>query len=344
MIYAYQLIRMKKTKKTSMINSLIYGAGAIGSFMGYLLSDGSPGKSPPAEEMIIENVGLLGREGHIKKIRESGLEIGFPEGNRECAHFRHCFSSLEQLAASDFYPEMVIVCVKTYSLPALCRELAASGLLEGRLRDAVFLLLMNGMGNKEALAPLHLPASRLLEGIAVMGVKFSAEGRIELKGRGKIVIEARLDGGMQRYLGERLAEKGFEAEFARDYAVQQWNKLFANAVINPITALTRQKNGIVLSEEMQETVRCIIKEAVSVAGREGISADEEDVIGLVNSVAEKTAANTSSMLQDRLKGRMTEIDSINGYIVRLAKKHNLDSPVNEALAALVRSTASGEHK
>ena len=58
---------------------------------------------------------------------------------------------------------------------------------------------------------------------------------------------------------------------------------------------------------------------------------------MVYSVAEKTSGNTSSMLQDVLKGRMTEIDSINGYIIRLAKKHKIEVPVNEALYELVKS-------
>ncbi|HQE87975.1 MAG TPA: 2-dehydropantoate 2-reductase [Methanothrix sp.] len=312
---------------------LIYGAGAIGSFMGYLLSEG-----PSAAEGMIENVGLLGREGHIKKIRERGLEIAFPDGAKSF-RFKNCFSSLEELAASDFYPEMVMVCVKAYSLPALCQELAGPGLPEGRLRDAAFLLLMNGMGNKEAFSQLHLPASRLLEGITSVGVKLSGEGRIELKGWGKTVVEARLDAGMQKYMSGRLAEKGFEAEFADDFATQQWNKLFVNAVINPITALTRQENGIVLSQSLQPTVRQIVREAVGVAACEGVAADEESAFELVSSVAGKTAANTSSMLQDVLKGRMTEIDSINGYIVGLAKKHGLETPVNEAMVALVKSTS-----
>ena len=80
-----------------------------------------------------------------------------------------------------------------------------------------------------------------------------------------------------------------------------------------------------------------VREAVSVAAKEGIKRDEKSVIKVVYSVAEKTFGNTSSMLQDVLKGRMTEIDSINGYIICLAKKHNIEVPVNEALYGLVKS-------
>lgn len=313
-----------------MPDALIYGAGAIGSFMGYLLSEGTP------DGGMVDDVGLLGRERHIKKIKESGLEVVLPDGAKSI-RFRHCFSSLDEFSSSSFRPELVVVCIKTYSLPALCRELAASGLLDGRLSNAVFVLLMNGMGNRDAFASLSLPAPRLLEGITAMGVKFAGEGRVELKGKGRTAIEARLDEGMQKHLRQRLAEKGFEVDFPADYAVQQWNKLFVNAVINPITALTGQENGAILSPLLQGTARQIVREAVAVAVREGISADEAGVFDLVNSVAGKTAANTSSMLQDVLKGRMTEIDSINGYVVRLAGRHGLEAPVNEAMVALVKS-------
>ncbi len=314
-----------------MVDILIYGSGAIGSFLGYLLSD------IPTAGKKVENVGLLGRKGHIDKIKQSGLEIIHPDG-KDLAHFQNCFSSLQSFAASSFSPEIVIVCVKSYSLPSLCQELTGSGLLKSRFKDCIFLLLMNGMGNRDCCAPLDLPAHRLFEGITSMGVKHSGDGKIELKGRGKTVIEGRLDAWIKRFLQQQFSQKGFEIEFAEDFAMQQWNKLFVNAVINPITALTRQQNSVVLSSVLKETASCIIREAVSVAVQEGIAVDEGYITDMVNLVADRTAANTSSMLQDVLRGRMTEIDSINGYIVSRAKKHSLNVPVNEALIALVKST------
>ncbi len=135
----------------------------------------------------------------------------------------------------------------------------------------------------------------------------------------------------------RFEEKGFEIEFASDFKSQQWSKLFANAVINPITALTREKNGIVLSRHLEETVERIVDECIAVAEKEGLDLDRSEVLKFVCSIAEKTSMNTSSMLQDVLKGNRTEIDSINGYVIRLAKKHAIDVPVNETLYALVKS-------
>ncbi len=314
-----------------MADVLIYGAGAIGSFMGYLLSD-----AIDLSGRLIENVGLLGRKSHINIIKDLGLQIDLPEG-RKLVQFKHCFTGLDDLKASDFYPEIVIICVKTYSLPAVCDELRRSGLLQGRLKNALFILLMNGMGNREVFDELDLRDSQVLEGITSLGVKFSEDGRVELKGKGKTILEYKMDEDKKKFLRERFSEKGFEMEFDQDFKEKQYSKLFVNSVINPITALSRKENGIVLSSILKNTVEGAIREAVNVAATQGIDRDEKNVLEVIYSVAEMTSGNTSSMLQDVLKGRMTEIDSINGYIIRLAKKHNIEVPVNEALYGLVKS-------
>lgn len=314
-----------------MADILIYGAGAIGSFMGYLLSD-----ALDLDGRKIENVALLGRNRHINRIKDLGLRIDLPEG-REIVQFKHYFTGLEDLKASDFCPEIVIVCVKTYSLPAVCDELRKSGLLQGRMKNALFILLMNGMGNREVFDELDLPDSQVLEGITSLGVKLSEDDLAQLKGKGKTILEDKIGVDKKKFMRDRFFEKGFEMEFAPDFREHQYNKLFVNSVINPITALTRRENGIVLSSVLKNTVEGAIRETVNVAAKEGIIRDEKEVIEVVYSVAEKTFSNTSSMLQDVSKGRMTEIDSINGHIIRLAKKHNIEVPVNEALYGLVKS-------
>jgi 2-dehydropantoate 2-reductase len=101
--------------------------------------------------------------------------------------------------------------------------------------------------------------------------------------------------------------------------------------------LTRKQNSVVLSATLKNTVERIVDECVSVAHNEGYLADRNAALNLVRSVASKTSANTSSMLQDVLRGGMTEIDSINGYLIRRAKVHRIQAPVNETLFELVKS-------
>jgi 2-dehydropantoate 2-reductase len=310
---------------------LIYGAGAIGSFMGYLLSE-----IDDANENPVENVAILGRLSHIKRIKEEGLRISSKEESM-LIRFKHCFSDILELEESGFTPEMVIICVKTHSLHGLCLELKASGLLERSLKDAEFVLLMNGMGNRDIFDIFDDAALRIHEGITAMGVKFPEDGRIELKGMGLTVLEDGLARELKEFLRRRFEEKGFEIEFSKDFKRLQWNKLFVNAVINPITALTRRENGIILSLDLGTIVERIVDECVEVAGKKGVKAEKNSVLQFVYSVAEKTSENSSSMLQDVLKGRRTEIDSINGYVIGLAKEHGIQVPVNESLYALVRS-------
>ena len=317
-----------------MTGILIYGAGAIGSFLGYLLSE-APGEGA-SEEKSVESVALLGRAGHMNAIKERGMHVDLGE-KREVLHFRHCFSSLDELKRSDFYPQVVVVCVKTHSLPALARELRESGLLEERLKEARFILLMNGMGNREALLNCGLDSPRLFEAITSFGVVLAGEGRIELKGRGKTVIQDGMGREEMDFLTERLSEKGFEIEFSRDFSRQQYQKLLVNAAINPITALTRRQNSIILSPVLKSTVEKVVAEAVAVAAADGVAIQEMEAFNLVLSVAERTAANTSSMLQDVLRGRRTEIEAINGYIVRQGKKHGIAVPANEALYGMVKA-------
>lgn len=309
-----------------MKNVIIYGAGAIGSFVGYLLSE-------IAETTPIENVALLGRRSHIQKIINAGLEIAFPEGHR-CLRFRHCFSGPGELCSSNFFPDIVIVCVKTYSLQRVLDEIKSSGVLDRNLKSADFILLMNGMGNREAF---KLPSHNVFEGITSIGVNYPEDGSIELKGRGKTVFEEAIGPEIKHFMREMFEEKGFEIEFATNFKNHQWNKLFVNSVINPMTALTRKHNGIVFSKYLEGTIEKIVEECVSVAAREGCEADKDTVLDLVHSIASKTSMNTSSMLQDLQRGRMTEIDSINGYVISLARKHGIKVPANETLYSLVKS-------
>jgi len=310
-----------------MTNVLIYGAGAIGSFMGYLFSEINGSNRP-----TIENVALLGRESHIQRIKKIGLRINFQEGS-ELFKFQHCFSNLDDLKESEFTPSIIIICVKTYSLSKVCDEIKASGMLTGKLKSATFILLMNGMGNRELF---DLESCTIHEGLTSIGVVFSEDGLIELKGRGKTVFEDVIEAGIKEFIEARFDEKGFEIEFASDFTNQQWNKLFANAVINPITALTREKNGIVRSLELEYVVENIIEECMSVAEKEGYLFDKADVLESIFFIVSKTFMNTSSMLQDVLNIRQTEIESINGYVVRLADKHAISVPVNKTLFALIR--------
>jgi 2-dehydropantoate 2-reductase len=123
-----------------------------------------------------------------------------------------------------------------------------------------------------------------------------------------------------------------------DTASLLWGKLVINAAINPLTALLRVPNGELLERPAaRELLAEAALEATSVALKQGISLPYPDPVLAVQEVARNTAANYSSMLQDVMRGTITEIEAINGAIVKMGEHFGVPTPVNRMLWRLVKS-------
>ncbi|MDD3234667.1 MAG: ketopantoate reductase C-terminal domain-containing protein, partial [Candidatus Omnitrophica bacterium] len=117
-----------------------------------------------------------------------------------------------------------------------------------------------------------------------------------------------------------------------------WSKLVLNAGINALSAVLRLPNGaLVKSEGARRIMRAAVTEAVRVAKRKRIKLAYDDPLAKAEAVCEATAANISSMLQDILAGRRSEIDAINGAIIRIAQESGIPVPVNILLNDMVKS-------
>jgi 2-dehydropantoate 2-reductase len=138
-------------------------------------------------------------------------------------------------------------------------------------------------------------------------------------------------------LREALEAAGFETHVSTDVASLVWSKLVINVGINALTAITNQPNGGLLeSEDSRAIIADLVAEAVSVARARGIALTHDDPLAVVYEVARKTGANRSSMLQDFDRGRASEIDVMNGAIVREAARVHVATPVNATITRLVR--------
>lgn len=117
-----------------------------------------------------------------------------------------------------------------------------------------------------------------------------------------------------------------------------WGKLIINAGINPYTAILDCANGDILDAPLfRDTIRQLCLELADVMHHEGLSPrSPDDMLSQIEAVARKTAKNTSSMCSDVRRGKSTEIDYINGYIVSRARAHNLAAPVNQMLTERVK--------
>jgi 2-dehydropantoate 2-reductase len=200
------------------------------------------------------------------------------------------------------------------------------------------LTLQNGLGNVEVLAEI-LGKRKVLGGTTAEGATLLSHGRVRHAGQGKTLI-APAEGPPTKAqeIASAFIRAGFETQVSQDLNGLLWGKLIVNVGINAIAAITRLKNGqlpqfpdiLVLMEEA-------VNEAVRVAKVKDITLPYADPFHRVLEVCSATSGNVSSMLQDVLNKRPTEIDAINGAVVREGKALGIATPVNSTLTSLVRA-------
>jgi len=144
--------------------------------------------------------------------------------------------------------------------------------------------------------------------------------------------------GGVREISTVLTKANFPTKITKDINSVIWSKLIIDVGMDALSAITKLKNGILVKNEYtREIMRRAVSEAVKVAKRKRIKLIYDDPIQKVEAVCKATADDLSSMLQDILKCRQTEIDFINGAIVRQAKSLNIKTPTNEMLTELVKT-------
>ena len=298
------------------MKTVIMGAGAMGSLFGGLLT--LSGRDVWLVDIWKE---------HIDAIRSRGLTL---EEKGKAGNI-HVNATTE--VASIGKADLVLFFVKTYQT-----EKAVSDALVLQKEDTVFLTLQNGLGNEETICKRVGPRNVVL-GVTNHGATLLGPGHIRHAGWGKTDI-GELDGTETDRLTEiaqvfRKAE--IETEVSSNIHDLVWAKLFVNIGMNALTALTGFKNGQLL--DYPETLRlmeALVSEAVEVAKRKGVRF-EGNPFDHVRAVAEATRQNRSSMGQDFDYKRRTEIDAINGAVVKEAARMGIPVPYNQAITDLVKA-------
>ena len=257
----------------------------------------------------------------IAAIRQRGILI--EEGGRQSLVPVNATSDPADCAGTD----LALVLVKAWQTQRAARQLA-----ECLEPQGLALTLQNGLGNLELLqAALGLERAAL--GVMAQGATLLGPAHVRVGGKGLTSM------GEHPRVGpavEILRRAGFEIQLAGQVESLVWGKLVVNAGINALTALLRVPNGAVLeAPELTELMEAAAGETAAVAQRKGISVPYPDPAARVREVARATAANYSSMYQDILRGAPTEIDAINGAVVREGKLVAVPTPVNEVLWLLV---------
>lgn len=291
---------------------LVFGAGALGSVFGGLLS-------------TRHEVTLVGRKDHVDAVRRDGLHLS---GLNEGAYGPAACLTTEGLEVQD----LVLITVKAYDTRTAVREVA-SVVGEGTLVAS----LQNGLGNSKILEQAF--GTRAVIGVPFLGATHLGPGRVCLAGLGETVVGSSSGHhGSAIAVGEVLSEGGITTRVSANICSEVWLKALVNACINPITALVRQENGCIRQRpDLCELSRSVCSECAKVAAAKGISLGRSDPFEKVLEVARLTARNRSSMLQDVERGKRTEIDAINGAIADVGESLGLEMPLNRALWSLVRS-------
>ncbi len=291
------------------------GPGAMGSLFGGFLT------------LAKEELWLVGyKQEQVEKICSEGLTL----------EERGKVQTIPMRATPDVRSvgkvDLVIFFVKTYDT-----ERAVSDSLILEKGDTLFLTLQNGLGNEDVLCK-KIDPKKVILGITGHGSTLLSPGHIRHAGWGKTYIgerDHRITDRVNR-IAQMFSKAGIETEVSSSIHDLIWEKLFINVGINALTALTGFKNGQLL--DYPETVRlmeALVAEAMEVAQRRGIRI-EGNPIEKVKRVAEATRENRSSMGQDFDRRRRTEIDAINGAIVREAESLGISVPYNRMVTELIK--------
>jgi 2-dehydropantoate 2-reductase len=296
---------------------VIVGPGAIGCLFAAFLSKSK------------EEVWLLDKnKERAASIRQQGIIVEGISGNWQ-ADVKTTADSKEIETA-----DLIIISVKSYDTKGAI--LQAKSLVGDNTR---VLTLQNGIGNIEIIGEV-VRSDKVIGGVTNLGSTLIGIGTVRHAGRGETVI-GRIDGKIPvelRSIREIFNQIGLETRISRDIKSLLWSKLIINVGINALTAITRLNNGKLIEfEGTRKILREAVTEAVRVAKRKKIKLIYDDPLAKVEAVCEATSANVSSMLQDIIRKKRTEIDFINGVIVRQAQELGIAAPVNSILVDMVKT-------
>ncbi|MCM8801423.1 MAG: 2-dehydropantoate 2-reductase [Candidatus Omnitrophica bacterium] len=302
---------------------VIIGPGAMGCLISAFLSKSN------------HKIWLLDKDRErAERINQQGIIIEGISGNWQAKV--NITTNVQEIGTAD----LVIMAVKSYDTKQAI--LNARSLIG---QESAVLTLQNGIGNIEILSEV-VGSERVIGGVSNQGATLLGIGHIRHAGKGETII-GRIDGKIPvqiRFIREVFNSVGLETRISRDIKGLLWSKLIINVGINALTAITRLNNGRLIEfEGTRKILREAVTEAIKVAKRKRIKLIYDDPLAKVEAVCEATAINISSMLQDILRKRRTEIDFINGVIVRQGQELGIPVPVNTVLVDLVKTIETSYH-
>lgn len=286
----------------------VMGAGAVGSYVGAMLARAG------------HDVTLIARPYHVEAIRKHGLLF----------NGRNFHGSVQVQATTEASgvegADVVLLCVKSGDTETAGRAMAAY-----LKPDATVLCLQNGVDNAERLQAtikqVAVPAA------VYVATEMAGPGHVRHKGRGDLIIGP---SPMSAAIAEQFSAAGVPTTVSNNVAGELWVKLITNCVYNALSAVAQLPYGPLFKVEgVADVAEDVIGECLAVAGALGISIPgniNDTVLALADTMPEQY----SSTAQDLARGKTTEIDYLNGYVVRKGAELGILTPVNLALQVMVK--------
>lgn len=291
----------------------VVGAGAVGCYFGGMLARaGVP-------------VVLIGRRSFVDAVSGKGLAM-------DTVQFRETVpvdASVEMAAVAG--ADLVLFCVKTKDDETAARELAPF-----LKPEATVLSLQNGVDNAERIRAAGIQA---LSAVVYVAASIPEPGHVKHVGRGDLVLGP--ESARVREIAAMFEQADVPCRISENIQGDLWVKLIWNCALNAISALSQAKYGrIAQHADAWKLVEAAVDELLAVAKASGIVLpgipDRHTAIAGARKIATDMSGALSSTAQDIIRGRPTEIDSLNGYVARRGAQLGIPTPVNHALFTLTK--------
>ena len=292
----------------------VMGAGAVGCYFGAMLARAG------------HAVTLIGRPQHVEAVNRRGLYLDSKSFQE------HVPMSASTDAAAVAGSDVVLFCVKSSDTEAAGRQIAPH-----LGEKTVLLTLQNGVDNAERLQAA-LP-QEVIPAVVYVATEMAGAGHVKHHGRGDLVIGA---SASSEAIAAQLIAAGVPVTVSDNANGELWVKLIVNCAYNAISAISRMPYGqMVEGDGVPAVMDDVVMECLAVAKAAGVIVPG-DVRVSVPGIAGAMKEQFSSTAQDLMRGKPTEIDHLNGYVVRKGAALGVATPVNRTLHALVKLLESGQ--
>lgn len=287
----------------------VVGAGAVGCYFGGMLARSG------------HDVVLIGRQHHVHAINTHGLRFESPIFDGRIAV--RASTSIADAAPAD----VVLFCVKSADTASTGTELA------GVLRpETLVMSLQNGVDNAERLRKVVLH-NQVVATVVYVACEMAGPGHILHHGRGELVTEPAL---RSAEVAAAFSASSVPTRVSLNVRGELWSKLILNCVYNAMSAITQTPyGGLIVVDGVRLVMRDIIDECLAVAHADGVEVPG-DLHHDIPKLADVVPGQFSSTAQDMARGKPTEIDYLNGYVVRRGEALGIATPINRTLVTLVK--------